>query len=320
MSGWSRSLVSIITVSFNRKDLLSTLLSSLERQTYRQVEKIVVLNRFPKAEIKDLERSFPDARLISNEENLFFCKAHNQGIRVASGEFILCLNDDLILEDDFIEQMVRAAENDNRIGMVSGCIMRQDRKTLDTTGLFLARSRKPLERGYGQKLKDRYRTAEYIFGSGGAAPLYRRKMLEEIKIGNEYFDEDYGMFYEDLDISWRAQRKRWKGYYTPSALGYHSRGATAKQIKPKIFFLQKYAFTYLPSELKLRLIKNRYMTIIKNDSMRCLLLDLPWFLGYEAKIWLYLTLFEPILVWRILRDLGFIKVAWRKRKQGSKKG
>ena len=319
MSGWSRNLVSIITVSLNRNDLLSELLLSLERQSYKQVEKIVVLNNSSEKKVEDLERSFADAIFITNEENLFFCKAQNQGIRAAKGEFILCLNDDLILEDDFIEQMVGAVKKDRTIGMVSGYIIRQDRETVDTTGLFLARSRKPLERGYGQRCRDRYKVAEYIFGAGGVAPLYRRKMLEDIKIGNEYFDEDYGVFYEDLDISWRAQSKNWKGYYTPQAKAYHLRSATVKQAKPRFSFLQRYNFTCLSRELKLRLIKNRYMTIIKNDSPKCLLLNLPWFLGYEAKIWLYLTLFEPILIWRILRDLGFLKVAWRKRKQVSKR-
>ena len=193
--------------------------------------------------------------------------------------------------------------------------MRRDKKTLDTAGLFLASSRKPLERGFNQKRNNRYKVAEYIFGSGGVAPLYRRKMLEDIKIGNEYFDEDYAIFYEDLDVSWRAKNRRWKGYYTPSALAYHLRGATVKQIKPKLPFLQKYNFVSLPRELKLRLLKNRYMTIIKNDSLHSFLLNLPWFLLYEIKVWCYLFLFEPILPFRIFKNLRFVRNAWQKRKK-----
>ncbi|MBL7197173.1 MAG: glycosyltransferase, partial [Candidatus Omnitrophica bacterium] len=262
------NLVSAVIVSCNKKDLLSELLLSLKRQSYKQVEKIVVLNNFPKEEVEDLRQGFPDAIFIPNKENLFYCKAQNQGIRVAKGEFILCLNDDLIVEVDFIEEMVRAAKKDERIGMVSGCIMRQNKETVDTAGLFLARSRKPLERGYGQKREGRYKVAEYIFGAGGVAPLYRRRMLEEIKMGSEYFDEDYDIFYEDLDIAWRARNCNWKGYYTPQALAYHIRGATVKRLELKFPFLRNYSFVYLPRELKLRLLKNRYMTIIKNDNLR----------------------------------------------------
>lgn len=318
MDRWSSNLVSVIIVNCNKKDLLSELLQSLEKQSYKQVEKIAVLNNYTE-EIEDLKRSFPGVIFILNKENLFYCKAQNQGIRVAKGEFILCLNDDLTLEEDFITEMVKAVKRDDEIGMVSGCIMRQDKETIDTTGLFLAKSRKPLERGYGQKRNGRYKVAEYIFGSGGVAPLYRHNMLEDIKIGNEYFDEDYAIFYEDLDISWRAQSRNWKGYYAPDALAYHLRGGTVKQAKPRFSFLQKYNFACLSRELKLRLVKNRYMTIIKNDNPICLLLNLPWFLLYEIKIWLYLILFEALLIWKISKDLLFLKVAWQKRKKISKK-
>lgn len=318
MNEWSRDLVSVIIVSCNKRQLLSALLLSLNRQSYTRIEKIVVLNNCRKEEIEDLGRNFPEAKVIANQENLLFCRAQNQGIRVARGEFTLCLNDDLVLEQSFIEQMVRAAKRDERIGMVSGCIMRQDKQTLDTTGLFLARSRKPQERGYGKSRNGRYQEEGYIFGSGGVAPLYRRNMLEDIKIGNEYFDEDYGIFYEDLDISWRAQNRNWKGYFTPGALAYHLRGGTVKQRGPGFSFLQKYNFACLSRELKLSLIKNRYMTVIKNDSIGCFLRDLPWFLVYELKIWLYLILFEPVVGLGIFKDPGFVKLAWQKRKAISK--
>lgn len=315
MSEWSSDLVSVSIVSCNKKNLLSALLESLSRQSYQQIEKIVVLNNSSEEEVASLRQGFPDIMFLSNRENLLFCQAQNQGICASGGEFVLCLNDDLTLEEDFIQAMVKAARTDQRIGMVSGCIMRQDKMTLDTTGLFLARSRKPLERGYGQKRHNRYKRAEYIFGSGGVAPLYRRNMLEDIKIGKEYFDEDYGIFYEDLDISWRAQNRNWKGYYTPSARAYHLRGATVKQTKPRLQFLQKYNFTCLSKELKLRLIKNRYMTIIKNDHPKQLLLNLPWVFLYELKFWLYIILFEPILLWLVLKDLEFVKSAWQKRRE-----
>lgn len=315
MGHCANGLVSVIIVTCNKKDMLSGLLFSLRRQGYRPIETIVVLNGCPEQECGGLSKNFPDTVFIHNKENLFFCKGQNQGIRTARGEFILGLNDDLILEEDFIEKMIEAARKNERIGMVSGCIMRQDKKTLDTTGLFLARSRKPLERGYGRRYKDRHKTAGYIFGSGGAAPLYRRKMLEDIKLGSEYFDENYHMFYEDLDISWRAQNRGWKGYYTPFALAYHLRGGTAGQNRPRLLFLQKYNFARLPGRLKSHLVKNRYMTIIKNDHLTHLLLNLPWVLGYEIKLWLYLILFEPAVVLRIFKERGFVKLAWEKRKQ-----
>ena len=91
-------------------------------------------------------------------------------------------------------------------------------------------------------------------------------MLEDCAISeNEYFDNDYNMFYEDLDLSWRADNRGWKAYYNPKAVGLHARGATAKERKPFFEFLQPYNFAWLKSSLKSDVIKNRYMTIIKND-------------------------------------------------------
>ena len=89
MVKWSRDLVSVIIVSYNKRDLLSGLLLSLKEQSYKHIEKIAVLNNSPEEECGDLKRNFVDVIFIPNKENLFFCKAQNQGIRQALGEFIL---------------------------------------------------------------------------------------------------------------------------------------------------------------------------------------------------------------------------------------
>ena len=67
-------------------------------------------------------------------------------------------------------------------------------------------------------------SSEYIFGPSGAAPLYRRAMLDDISFEGEFFDEDFVMYREDADLAWRAQWRGWKGVYTPHAVAYHVRG------------------------------------------------------------------------------------------------
>lgn len=315
MGKWSSNLVSAITVSNKNPHALYELIASLKRQGYAAIETIVVLNGYSLEQKEKLEKTFPTVQVIHNRENLFYCKANNQGIRIARGEFVLCLNDDLKLEESFVQEMVRAARKDRYIGMVAGCILRPDAETVDTTGLFLGRSRRPVERGYGRRRRECFKEEGYVFGAGGVAALYRRQMLEEVKLNGQYFDEDYDMFYEDLDIAWRAQKLGWRGYYTPCALAYHQRGLSAKQVKPRFAFLRRYYFTYLPPELKVRLLKNRYMTIVKNDRVLDLLWRLPWVLAYELKIWSYLFLFEPEVALRFLKERGFIKSAWQRRRQ-----
>jgi len=296
-------MVSVIVVTHNQLNCLKDCLQSLHRQSFKDFETLIVVNEAPGVFEKYLRRNFPQANLIVNKENLLYCKAHNQGIGRSKGEYILCLNDDVILEPEFIGELVKAAGLDNRIGMVSGKILRSDdRATIDTTGLFLGRARVPLERGFNAKDKGQYDKAEYIFGVGGCAAFYRREMLEELKDREGYFDERFGIFYEDLDLAWRANRLGWKGYYNPRAIAYHQRGATVKNPISALGFLRKYKFAYLSDEFKARLLRNRYATIRKNDSFLGLVINTPFILFYELKVYLYIVFFCPRLLIQFFKE------------------
>ncbi|MFH0935280.1 MAG: glycosyltransferase family 2 protein [Candidatus Omnitrophota bacterium] len=307
------SLVSVIIANRNRKTYLRSCLDSLFKQTYGSIETIVVDNGSEDDSQQMLKEEFAQVKLIANEDNLFYCQAQNQGIRIAKGEYLICLNNDVVLEKDFISETLKAANIDQGIGMVCGKIISWDRQTIDSAGQILGRSRKPVERGYKKQDTGRFDRPGYIFSAGGVAPLYRRKMLEEIKVDGEYFDESYGMFYEDLDIAWRANLFGWKGFYTPRAMAYHRRGGTAKVYTPRIGFLKRYDFVCLPAELKISLIKNRYMTILKNDCKKDFIINLPWIIAHEIKLWAYIIFFNPHLIMGIIRNFHCLKTALKKR-------
>lgn len=294
-------MVSAIIVSHNNPELLKDCLESLQRQTFNHIETTVVFNGCHEEIINDIKNNFSKITLVINKKNLLFCKAYNQGIALAKEDYVLCLNDDVVLEDNFIEELVKAMSCDKQIGMANGKILRMDKATIDSTGLFLGRSRKPLERGYSQADRGQFDKEGYIFGASAAAAIYRKEMLEDIKDENGYFDERYGMFYEDLDLAWRANKKGWRAYYNPRAIAYHKRGASTKTLLPKPKFLKNYHFAYLSDELKVKLIKNRYRTMAKNDSFLGLILNLPFVLAYELKLYCYIVLFSPGLLFRILR-------------------
>jgi len=137
-------------------------------------------------------------------------------------------------------------------------------------------------------------------------------MLEEIKEGEEYFDTDFHFFYEDLDIAWRAQRFGWKGYYVPSALAYHVRGATARKSRGKD---KPFARRYLINEeLEADLIKNRYLTIIKNESFFGFLSRFLFIFLYDIVTLGYILFFRPYLAKKIIFSLKYFKSAFNKRK------
>lgn len=289
-------LVSVIIVNYNRKSHLTKCLDSVRNQRYSLIETLVIDNASSDGSVEVVERGYPKVKLIVNETNELFCRAQNKGIAISEGKYILCLNSDVVLDRNFVTKMVEAMKLNEEIGMVSGKILSLDGRYIDSAGQLLGRSRKPVERGYRRPVSREYQKPSYVFGAGGVAPLYKRRMLEDIKIGDEYFDESYGMFYEDLDISWRANMLGWRAYYTPEAIAYHARGGTAKTINAKINLFKKYDFTYLSQELKGHLIKNRYLTMLKNDSVRGIMINSPFILAYEIKLWAYILCFNPSLV------------------------
>lgn len=311
MQGASNKIVSVIIVSAGIKDYLDSCLKSLKNQTYKNLEIIVVDNSPDRNSSRQISGSWPGIKLFSKPENLFYAEALNKGISASKGDFILCLNDDVTLDERFIQEAIRGFYLDDSVGMVSGKILRRDGINIDSTGLFLSLWRTPRERGYHKKDRNQYNCPGYVFGVNGAVAFYRRDMLEKIKLDSEYFDSDFRMFYEDLDIAWRANLYGWKGYYVPTAIAYHVRGGTVRQ---NLGINKPYARRYLSEELHSYLIRNRYLTIIKNESVAGFLLHLPFILAYDFFIFVYLMFFKPVLLRRLFPDLRYINSALKKRK------
>ena len=305
MDKMSNGLVSIIIVTAGHRHYLKSLLDSLEKQT-SPVSETLIINNSP-----DVITTPRWARVYNTGSNMFYCQALNLGIRESNGEFILCLNDDVELERDFIKQAEKGFFIDSRIGMVSGKILRSDKATLDSTGLFLSVWLTARERGYGALDRGRFEREEYVFGVNGAVAFYRRKMMEDLRIGSTYFDEDYRIFYEDLDIAWRAKNRGWRGYYMPKAIAFHVRGATVRAGEG---LAKPFARRYLSDELHLDLLKNRYLTIAKNISFAGILLRFPFVLIYEVLNWSYVLFFRRKIIKKIPFMLKCLGAAFEKRK------
>ncbi|MFA4984269.1 MAG: glycosyltransferase [Candidatus Omnitrophota bacterium] len=306
----SNRLVSIIIVTAGKDDYALSLLESIKRQTYLRTEVFIIDNSLDPGLGQKILINYPLARLYPQKENILYCQALNFGITQSKGDFILCLNDDIILEHDFIEKAIQGFGIHQRIGMVSPKILRSDRKTIDSTGLFLGRAYTAVERGYGRKDYGQFEKPGYVFGVNGAVAFYRRVMLEDIRKDGYYFDPAFRIFYEDLDVAWRAQGRGWKGYYLPSAVAYHVRGATVRRKSGIDRYL---AGRYLEDGLLADLIKNRYLTVIRNETPAGFIARLPFALVYDIIMWGYLVIFRPGIFKKILASSGFLKTAFCKR-------
>jgi GT2 family glycosyltransferase len=99
-----------------------------------------------------------------------------------------------------------------------------------------------------------YDRFEYVFGATAAAALYRRTMIHDISVANEFFDSDFFVYREDADVAWRAQLLGWNCVYTPLARAYHVRRVLPERRRS------------LPSEINMHSVKNRFMLRIKNAT------------------------------------------------------
>ncbi|MDD5477940.1 MAG: glycosyltransferase family 2 protein [Candidatus Omnitrophica bacterium] len=286
-------MVSVVIVTIRAKDYLKSCLDSLKQQGHLPFEIIVIDNSLKPGLAQDIHKLYPSVKIYSGSSDSFYAQALNKGISLTRGEFILCLNDDVVLDKDFIQQALKGFLIKDNIGMVSGKILRSDGKTLDSTGLFLSFWRVAKERGYGQPDSGQFEKAGFIFGVTGAVAFYRKQMLEDIKDTNGYFDSRFGMFYEDLDVSWRAKRRGWLAYYLPAALAYHVRGGS---FRPDSGIGKAIARKYLNDRLHYDLIKNRYLTISKNETFWGFLLHLVPILIYDLCAWGYVLIFCPAVI------------------------
>lgn len=267
-------LVSAIIINFNGIRDLGGCLDSLKSQDYEAIELVAVDNLSTDGSRELLLEFAADGenagrfaggspRVIANDTNLGFSAALNQGIRDSGGEIVMSLNTDVVLEPGYVSALIREFD-DPEVGRASGKLLRfppgEPGNVIDSAGHVIFRNRLAENRGEGMPGDAALLERAQVFGTCGAAAMYSRAMLEDVQVRGEYFDEDFFAFWEDLDIDWRAASRGWKCMYNPGALAYHRRGGAGYR---KSLLVEYHNY------------KNRYLLMLKNDSARYLLRNLP---------------------------------------------
>jgi GT2 family glycosyltransferase len=279
------------------------------------IEVWVVDNGSTDGSVDIVRRRYPETNLLDCGENVGFCRANNLGIYSSTAPFVLVLNPDTRLEPGFLERLLPAFE-DPRVGMAAGKLLRFDGRRLDSCGQRLAPSRRPLDRGYGSVDRGRFDRDEEVFGVCGAAALYRREMLEAVADPGErpercYFDEAFFAFSEDLDLAWRARRLGWKAVYRHRAVGHHARGGSATGAAP----LRRIAAMLGRSPaIRFHIVKNRYLTILRNDTAGSYLVNLPFIWSRDLATLVLLALTSPGVLGRLWRERAIFRGARVRRR------
>lgn len=223
------SSVYVIVPSWNAADSIAACLDSLTEQTLPPTI-VVVDNGSADNSVELIKSKYKDVVVLEQSKNLGFAGGVNVGIKYAiekGAELVALFNNDAAADKDWLKSLSATMSANNKLGIVTGKLLSADGKTIDSTGECYSIWGLPFPRGRGEPVSDKYDTQTVIFGASGGASLYKVEMLKQIGL----FDEVFFAYYEDIDLSFRAQLAGWQVAYQPAALAYHETGSTSAKIK-----------------------------------------------------------------------------------------
>ena len=260
--------LSVLILNWNGCADLRRCLASLAAQSDRDFEVVVVDNGSTDDSCAMVRGEFPAVRLILAGENLGFAAGCNRGLTEIARPWVFTLNNDTCLDPQAIEELRRAVRAGGpRLGMLQARIVFMDRPQLtNSTGVLLQRGGKFIDRDFAAPLRTDDIPQEIFCVSAGAA-VYRRAMLEAVRLPSGVFDSSFFMYYEDVDLGWRCRLAGWEAQYVPAALVYHRFHGSESQ--------QKRAFVATHCHA------NKVRTLLKNASLGYLGAALPQLLATD---------------------------------------
>lgn len=213
-NGWEETLVCI---------------PSILKQTYKNFHILLIDNGSHDESLEKLEeyKHHDKITFVEHEKNLGFSGGVNVGIRRAIKEnypFVVLLNNDAVLAEDWLEILMNAMEATGA-SVTTGLMLESSGKKIDSSGDSYSRWGLPFPRQRDEKAEDA-RDSEYVFGGTAGASLYKTKLFRDIGL----FDEKFFAYFEDTDISFRAQLAGHTVYYEKTAVVYHDHGTTSSKI------------------------------------------------------------------------------------------
>ncbi len=235
-------LFSIIIPNWNGGKFLPTCLDALARQTYQQIEVIVVDNASQDGSQALILDQYAAVKLIELPENRGFTGACNIGIKAAQGQFIALLNNDTEADPAWAAAVMDAFRRYPQIGIVASKMLLFDRRDhIHTAGDYFTLDGRAGNRGVWGRDDGQYDREEYVFSACGGSSVYRRELLDQVGL----LDDDFFFSMEDIDLAWRAQLTGWRCLYTPFAIVYHHLSATGGGVTASYYDGRNLIFTLI---------------------------------------------------------------------------
>ncbi|MCU0293973.1 MAG: glycosyltransferase family 2 protein [Thermoanaerobaculaceae bacterium] len=247
--------MSVVVVNWNGRAELDVCLGSLAAQSHAELEVIVVDNGSTDGSVELVRegRAGTAVTLIEAGENLGFAEGCNRGIRASHAEWVCMLNNDAVADPRWAESLaVAAGRVGARCGMLQSLMLYQARPgIINSTGIELNTDGGGSDRWEGRPRPRVLEPAEIFCPTAGAA-AYRRAMLEEVALGAGYFDAAHFLYFEDMDLGWRARLAGWSAMLVPEAVVHHRWHGSSNR--------------HGTDRLRVLVSTNRFRTLAKNAS------------------------------------------------------
>ncbi len=214
---------SVIIPNYNGSRYLPDLFAGLAGQSFCDFETIFADDASSDDSVPWVQSNVECVRVLSNRENVGFVAAVNLAARAARGRVIVLLNNDTQPDPEFLAELAKTICTHPQAGIVAAkLLLFEERDRIHTAGDMMGRDGIPRNRGVWAIDSGQYDSSEDVFGGCGGAMAVRRELWEAL----DGFDEEFWMYLEDVDFSFRAQLLGWDSVFAPAARVYHKLGGS----------------------------------------------------------------------------------------------
>ena len=246
---------SIIIANHNGKRFLKDCFESIYKSNYPmdKLEVIMVDNNSNDKSVEFTKKNFPRVNIILNSKN-DYCNANNKGIKASRAQkYIVLLNNDTVVEKNWLKELIQAAEPDKKIGCVSSKLLFLRRKTMvQSTGLKQLPGYYWIDKDFEKKSNSVPNKVKEVDAVSFAGVLIKKKCIQDVGL----LDEDFQIYLEDVDFSLRCWKKGWRMVCAPKSIVYHYfRGTGSKRLakkqcdKNRLLIITKHFPEHLAKEL-----------------------------------------------------------------------
>lgn len=303
--------VSVIILNWNTSKDTIECLDSMRGSTYRDFEVVLVDNFSSFADFKNLEdhvkKSKLKIKLIRSRSNLGFTGGNNLGIKNSKGKFYCFLNNDTVVERNFLGELLKPFSKSKEVGCTAAKLLFYNNgktKILQHAGRKITFYGMPVEEAIGQKDSKKYDVEMEEGCVQGACFMVSKEAMRKIR---EPFCEPYFIYFEEVDMSWRIRSAGYKIIYAPKSRVYH-KGSVSMKVNRAL------------SRQETLTIRNKYLTYYRNLPVASFVMLFPLIFAYDVmRAFKHILRLNPMFLANFL--IGFSQfITYRERVMKPRKG